>query len=141
MKSTKCFSPLLTAEVSTEFKLEMVKLIEEQNQLIVDAAKQYDIGKSTLENWLKRYRLELQGKPLPTGHALTPEQQELERLRKENAQLRLERDILKMAYTIRFKPSDVLFHSDQGTYYTSRAFADVVARCKMTHSMSKKGNY
>ena len=123
-------------QYSTEFKLEMVKLIEEQNQRIVDAAKQYDIGKSTLENWLKRYRLELQGKPLPTGHASTPEQ-----LRKENAQLRLERDILKMAYTIRFKPSDVLFHSDQGTHYTSRAFADVVTRCKMTHSMSKKGNY
>ena len=79
-------------QYSTEFKLEMVKLIEEQYQLIVDAAKQYDIGKSTLENWLKRYRLELQGKPLPTGHASTPEQ-----LRKENAQLRLERDILKKA--------------------------------------------
>ncbi|OOS26708.1 hypothetical protein AZ602_00330 [Moraxella sp. RCAD0137] len=30
-------------------------------------------------------------------HALTPGQQELERLRKENAQLRLERDILKKA--------------------------------------------
>ena len=118
-------------QYSTEFKLEMVKLIEEQNQLIVDAAKQYDIGKSTLENWLKRYRLELQGKPLPTGHASTPEQ-----LRKENAQLRLERDILKMAYTIRFKPSDVLFHSDQGTHYTSRAFADVSSKIKSIRSMS-----
>ncbi|MDH2274429.1 transposase [Moraxella porci] len=74
-------------QYSNEFKLEMVKLIEEQNQRVVDVARQYDIGKSTLENWLKRYRLELQGKPLPTGHALTPEQQELERLRKENAQL------------------------------------------------------
>ena len=118
-------------QYSTEFKLEMVKLIEEQNQRIVDAAKQYDIGKSTLENWLKRYRLELQGKPLPTGHASTPEQ-----LRKENAQLRLERDILKMAYTIRFKPSDVLFHSDQGTHYTSRAFADVSSKIKSIRSMS-----
>ncbi|UTO05255.1 transposase [Moraxella sp. FZLJ2107] len=84
-------------QYSNEFKLEMVKLIEEQNQRVVDVARQYDIGKSTLENWLKRYRLELQGKPLATGHALTPEQRELERLRKENAQLRLERDILKKA--------------------------------------------
>ena len=48
---------------------------------------------------------------------------------------------LTMAYTIRLKQTGVLFHSDQGTYYTSRAFADVVTRCKMTHSMSKKGNY
>ncbi|AXR99021.1 transposase [Moraxella bovoculi] len=44
-------------QYSTEFKLEMVKLIEEQNQRVVDVAKQYDVGKSTLENWLKRYRL------------------------------------------------------------------------------------
>lgn len=84
-------------QYSTEFKLEMVKLIEEQNQRVIDVAKQYDIGKSTLENWLKRYRLKLQGKPLAICHALTPEQRELERLRKENAQLRLERDILKKA--------------------------------------------
>lgn len=82
-------------QYSTEFKLKMVKLIEEQNQRVVDVAKQYDIGKSTLENQLKRYRLELQGKPLATGHALTPEQRELGRLFQENAQLRLERDSLK----------------------------------------------
>ncbi|MPX29942.1 hypothetical protein AO366_1634 [Moraxella catarrhalis] len=37
-------------QYSTEFKLKMVKLIEEQNQRVVDVAKQYDIGKSTLEN-------------------------------------------------------------------------------------------
>ena len=40
-----------------------------------------------------------------------------------------------MAYTIRFKPTGALFHSDQGTYYTSRAFADAVARCHMTYSV------
>lgn len=37
-------------QYSTEFKLKMVKLIEEQNQRVVDVAKQYDIGKSALEN-------------------------------------------------------------------------------------------
>lgn len=30
--------------------------------------------------------------------------------------------------------------TDQGTHYTSRAFADTIARCNMTHSMSRKGN-
>nr|WP_305884405.1 MULTISPECIES: IS3 family transposase [unclassified Moraxella] len=47
---------------------------------------------------------------------------------------------LIMAYTIRFQPTGVLFHSDQGSHYTSRTFADTIARCKMTHSMSRKGN-
>ena len=48
---------------------------------------------------------------------------------------------LKMAYTVRLKPKNLLFHSDQGTHYTSKVFADAIAQCKgMTHSMSRKGN-
>ena len=70
------------------------KLIEEQGQKVPDVASQYNVGKSTLEKWLQRYRAEQSGKPLATGRAITPEQQEIQRLKKENAQLRLERDIL-----------------------------------------------
>ncbi len=48
---------------------------------------------------------------------------------------------LQMAYHTRLKPSGVLFHSDQGTHYTSKEFADAVADCKdMNQSMSRKGN-
>ena len=48
---------------------------------------------------------------------------------------------LQMAYHIRLKPKGVLFHSDQGTHYTSRLFAKSVASCQgMTQSMSRKGN-
>lgn len=48
---------------------------------------------------------------------------------------------LKMAYTVRLSPQGVLFHSDQGTHYTSRAFAEAIADCKgMKHSMSRRGN-
>ncbi len=48
---------------------------------------------------------------------------------------------LNMAYTVRLEPANVLFHSDQGTHYTSRAFADAIAQCKgMKHSMSRRGN-
>lgn len=84
-------------QYSPEFKLEMIKLIEEQGQKITDIVVQYGVGESTLKNWLRRYRRELQEKPLSTGKALTEEQRELQRLRKENAQLKLERDILKKA--------------------------------------------
>lgn len=48
---------------------------------------------------------------------------------------------LQMAYHTRLKPSSVLFHSDQGTHYTSKKFAESVADCDgMTQSMSRKGN-
>ena len=54
---------------------------------------------------------------------------------------RLTVEALKMAYTVRLNPQNVLFHSDQGTHYTSRAFADAIAQCKgMEHSMSRRGN-
>ena len=48
---------------------------------------------------------------------------------------------LNMAYIVRMKPTGVLFHSDQGTHYTSEQFATAIANCtEMTHSMSRKGN-
>ena len=84
-------------QYSPEFKLELIKLIEEQGQKAPDVATQYNVGKSTLEKWLQRYRAEQSGKPLATGRAITLEQQEIQRLKKEIAQLKLERDILKKA--------------------------------------------
>ena len=48
---------------------------------------------------------------------------------------------LQMAYQTRLKPSGVLFHSDQGTHYTSKAYAESVSSCEgMKQSMSRKGN-
>ena len=48
---------------------------------------------------------------------------------------------LKMAYQTRLKPSGVLFHSDQGTHYTSKKFAESIDDCDgMTQSMSRRGN-
>ena len=48
---------------------------------------------------------------------------------------------LQMAYQTRLKPSGVLFHSDQGTHYTSKKFAESIADCGgMTQSMSRRGN-
>ena len=76
------------------FKLEMIKLIEEQGQKIGAVATQYEIGESSLKAWLKRYRAEQQGNPISKGNALTEEQREIQRLKREVAQLKLERDIL-----------------------------------------------
>ncbi len=48
---------------------------------------------------------------------------------------------LEMAYQQRGCPSGVLFHSDQGSQYGSRAFRQPLWRYRMTQSMSWRGNY
>ena len=47
---------------------------------------------------------------------------------------------LEMAYQQRGGPSGVLFHSDQGRQYGSRAFRQRLWRYRMTQSMSRRGN-
>lgn len=47
---------------------------------------------------------------------------------------------LMMAYESRGKPKDVIFHSDQGTHYTSRKFRQRLWRYQITQSMSRRGN-
>jgi putative transposase len=47
---------------------------------------------------------------------------------------------LDMAYNLRGKPQNVMFHSDQGCQYTSRLFRQRLWRYRMKQSMSRRGN-
>ncbi|MBK61286.1 MAG: IS3 family transposase [Pseudomonas sp.] len=47
---------------------------------------------------------------------------------------------LNMAYEQRGKPQQLLFHSDQGSQYTSRLFRQRLWRYRMQQSMSRRGN-
>lgn len=47
---------------------------------------------------------------------------------------------LTMAYESRGRPKKVMFHSDQGCHYTSRAFRQQLWRCQIKQSMSRRGN-
>lgn len=47
---------------------------------------------------------------------------------------------LKMAYESRGKPSNVLFHSDQGSHYTSRKYRQTLWRYQIKQSLSRRGN-
>jgi putative transposase len=47
---------------------------------------------------------------------------------------------LMMEYESRGKPKDVIFHSDQGTHYTSRKFRQRLWRYQITQSMSRRYN-
>ena len=47
---------------------------------------------------------------------------------------------LMMAYESRGKPKGVLFHSDQGSHYTSLSYRQQLWRYQMKQSLSRKGN-
>lgn len=47
---------------------------------------------------------------------------------------------LKMAYQLRGQPQGVMFHSDQGSQYSSKLFRQFLWRYRMKQSMSRRGN-
>jgi putative transposase len=47
---------------------------------------------------------------------------------------------LDQAYESRGRPSDVMFHSDQGSQYGSRMFRQRLWRYRFTQSMSRRGS-
>jgi putative transposase len=53
---------------------------------------------------------------------------------------RLTAKALTMAYETRGKPTDVMFHSDQGCHYTSVKFRQFLWRYQIKQSMSRRGN-
>lgn len=82
---------------SPEYKLEAIKLVEDQSRTIPEVANSLGISKTTLENWVYKYRKEQQGITPNKGNALTPELRRIQELEKQVKQLTIERDILKKA--------------------------------------------
>jgi transposase len=77
-----------------EFKAGAVRLVLDEGRSTTSVAKSLDLTQSTLRVWVEAERANrTKGK---TG-LTTEERQELQRLRKENRHLRMERDILKKA--------------------------------------------
>ncbi len=80
---------------TTEFKREAVQLTQRPEMTVPQAARDLGIGISTLQRWLRE--ASQQGDAAFPGlgrQVLTPEQEEIHRLRKENEILREEREIL-----------------------------------------------
>nr|MDN1002287.1 DDE-type integrase/transposase/recombinase [Escherichia coli] len=53
---------------------------------------------------------------------------------------RLTMKALEMAWETRGKPGGVMFHSDQGSHYTSRQYRQLLWRYQIRQSMSRRGN-
>lgn len=83
---------------TAEFKLEAVRLARLPERTVAQVADELGIGRSTLTAWLRQHRE--QGERAFPGHgrpALTPEEEEIRRLRRELEITKQERDILKKA--------------------------------------------
>jgi len=58
----------------------------------------------------------------------------------KNPDSKLTCSALRMAFESRGRPSNVMFHSDQGCHYTSVRFRQQLWRYQITQSMSRRGN-
>lgn len=83
-------------QFSREFKLEAVKLVKERGVSVAQAARDLDVHENVLRKWAREASADPQH-AFPGQGVMKPEQAEIERLRKEVAKLKMERDILKKA--------------------------------------------
>ena len=80
-----------------EFRQEAVKLVTDEKLSWAEAARKLSLPTSTLSNWMKAYKSDKLGDIGKTYRPLTEVEMELARVKKENVELRMERDILKKA--------------------------------------------
>ena len=84
-----------------EFKRDAVALVLDDGNQIVDVAVRLGVGDGTLGSWVRQARIDRGQRAGVT----TSERAELAELRRENARLRMERDLLKRATAFWVKES------------------------------------
>ena len=87
-------SKKVTNTYSSEFKESSVKLALESDQPVAETARELGVNINTLHTWIGKYSKPEEEKKTRTDDHLY---EELKRLKKENARLKEERDILKKA--------------------------------------------
>ena len=80
-----------------EFREEAVKLVTEERLSLPEAARRLSLPPSTIASWVKAYKAGRLGEVGKTYRPLTDVEMELARTRKELAEVKMERDILKKA--------------------------------------------
>jgi transposase len=79
---------------SPEFRLEAAQLVLEQHYTVAAAATAMNVGKSTMDKWVRQLKEERAGKS-PKASPMTPEQIEIRELRKILQLVEIEKYILK----------------------------------------------
>ena len=81
------------------FKVEAVRLVTEERRRVTEVARELGINANQLHRWKRKLAEEGQ-LAFPGKGRLTPEQEELRRLRRELVDVTEERDILKKALAV-----------------------------------------
>ena len=84
-------------QYTKEFKLDAISLVVDQGLTIAEAARSMEIRANMLGPWIKENEADNNGQAFRGNGKLTPDQEEIRRLKIENKQLKLERQILKEA--------------------------------------------
>jgi transposase len=82
-----------------DFKAGAVRIVRETGKPIAQVARELGINEGTLGNWCARER-QVRGGGDGDGALTESERAELERLRRENAELAMQRDVLKRSVAL-----------------------------------------
>ena len=80
-----------------EFREEAVKLVTEQKLSFPEAGRRLNLAPTTIMNWVKAYKAGKLGEVGKTYKPLSEIEMELYRTKRELAEVKMERDILKKA--------------------------------------------
>ena len=83
-------------QYTKEFKLDAVSLVKDQGYTQGEAAKRLEINANMLARWIKELS-DTDGQAFRGNGKMTPEQEELKKLRAQVKRLEMEKDILKKA--------------------------------------------
>jgi transposase len=82
---------------SKEFKLDAISLVLDQNYTRAEAARSLEVNPNLITRWIKEYEQDHDGQAFRGNGKLTPEQNEIRKLKAKVRQLEMERNILKEA--------------------------------------------
>lgn len=88
IKTRRTFTP--------EFKQESALLVINQNYSIREAASAMNVGKSTMDKWVRQLKSEYNG-TVSHPNAISPDQRKIQELEKRIKRIELEKEILKKA--------------------------------------------
>lgn len=79
-----------------EFRLEAAQLVLDQDYSIREAASAMNVGKSTMDKWVRQLKSERNG-IANQPNSMTPEHRKIQELEKRIKRIELEKEILKKA--------------------------------------------
>jgi transposase len=88
---------IVRKKYSKEYKLDAVSLVLEQNYTQAEAARSLEIKASMLGRWVKEHKQSDDGQAFRGNGKLSPEQEEIKKLKLQVKRLEMEKDILKKA--------------------------------------------